>query len=443
MKKTSKLISSTIVSVLTTALLVSGCSSTKSESTPATKTGASSPSAKPVTVTLMTRESGDTPSAKFIAEAIKGFTALHPNVKIQDDSVADEASYNSKLKASIASGSTPDIFSFAGAVSLLNYAKSGTIMDITPLLEDKEWASNLLPGITSPFDLTAAGQKGIYSIPWSINYEPIYYNPALFEKAGITTPPVTWDDLLAAIGKLKAAGITPWALGGKDSWRVGHIHTSIFYKLAGVELAQKIGLRQAKWTDPAVVETFQKVLDLKNAGAFEENFEGVNYDSEKALFYTGKAAMTLDGTWRIGDIPKDLKVKAFPFPYFKEHPEFKDHGVNYLAQFVLNGKMKDDEKAMAIAFVKYLTSKNVQQSLLDKYSRLPAIKDADTSKLDDLTKSIIQSGGTIKTPGLDTFSYDPLSAIENASKDALMGTLLGKTPQEMTQQVQKIIDNAK
>ena len=45
-----------------------------------------------------------------------------------------------------------------------------------------------------------------------------WYNKALFTKAGITAPPTTWDELLADVGKLKDAGITPIALGGKDKW---------------------------------------------------------------------------------------------------------------------------------------------------------------------------------------------------------------------------------
>ena len=32
-----------------------------------------------------------------------------------------------------------------------------------------------------------------------------WYNKDLFQQAGITTPPATWDEYLAAIPKLKAA----------------------------------------------------------------------------------------------------------------------------------------------------------------------------------------------------------------------------------------------
>ncbi|MFC4776289.1 extracellular solute-binding protein [Paenibacillus sp. GCM10023252] len=395
-----------------------------------------------VTITFMSRETGDTPSAQFIKEVIAKFEEANPAIHIQDDSIGDETAYLNKLKSSIASGNPPHIFSYAGALSLLPYAKSGTIMDISPMLEDKEWADGFQPGLFDSFNLEAAGKPGIYSIPWSINYEPIFYNADLFQQAGVTKEPETWDELLDAIAKLKSAGVTPWALGGKDSWRVGHIHTSIFYKLAGVEKAKEIGQRKAKWTDPEVEATFQKLIELREAGAFQENFEGVNYDSEKQLFGSGKAAMTLDGTWRTGDLPKDMNIKSFPFPYFSDKPEYKNNGVNYLAQWVLSGKMEGAEKDAAISFIKFLTNQENQQSLLDNYARLPIIKNVDTSKLDELTKDIIEDGAKVTVPGLDTFSYDPLPAIESASKDALMGMLLGKSPKDMTKQVQDVIDNS-
>src|SRR5439155_19983311 len=50
----------------------------------------------------------------------------------------------------------------------------------------------------------------------------LWYNKALFTKAGITAAPTTWDEFFATADKLKAAGITPVALGGKDGFELDH-----------------------------------------------------------------------------------------------------------------------------------------------------------------------------------------------------------------------------
>ena len=46
-----------------------------------------------------------------------------------------------------------------------------------------------------------------YGVPWDMGMIGFWYNKALFEQAGITAPPATWDEYLAAVGKLKDAGI--------------------------------------------------------------------------------------------------------------------------------------------------------------------------------------------------------------------------------------------
>lgn len=54
------------------------------------------------------------------------FSELHPNVTFQDDSVADEAAYNNKLKTAIATGNLPNMWMQYGAASLVEYAKNGS-----------------------------------------------------------------------------------------------------------------------------------------------------------------------------------------------------------------------------------------------------------------------------------------------------------------------------
>ena len=54
-------------------------------------------------------------------------------------------------------------------------------------------------------------------MPFNLGMVGVWYNKALFEKAGIDAPPATWSEFLEDVEKLKAAGITPIAVGG-DKW---------------------------------------------------------------------------------------------------------------------------------------------------------------------------------------------------------------------------------
>ena len=46
----------------------------------------------------------------------------------------------------------------------------------------------------------------------------LFYNKALFRKAGIAAPPKTYKELLAQCAKFKAKGILPLAYGDRDGY---------------------------------------------------------------------------------------------------------------------------------------------------------------------------------------------------------------------------------
>jgi hypothetical protein len=59
-----------------------------------------------------------------------------------------------------------------------------------------------------------------YGVPWDMGMVGWWYNKDLFTQAGVTQLPTTWAEFLAAVEALKAAGITPIALGEKIPGRV-------------------------------------------------------------------------------------------------------------------------------------------------------------------------------------------------------------------------------
>ena len=61
-----------------------------------------------------------------------------------------------------------------------------------------------------------------------------FYNKDLFAKAGVDASAIkTWDDLLAAVKKLKAAGITPIVVGGADKWPLHFYWTHLAVRIGG------------------------------------------------------------------------------------------------------------------------------------------------------------------------------------------------------------------
>ena len=55
-----------------------------------------------------------------------------------------------------------------------------------------------------------------------------------------------------------------------------------------------------------------------------EDYLGLDYETEKAMFVSGQTAMSFDGSWRIAEL-KDMEdnVGVFRMPYFTDREEFK------------------------------------------------------------------------------------------------------------------------
>ena len=61
----------------------------------------------------------------------------------------------------------------------------------------------------------------ISAVPFKLGTVSFFYNKALFAKAGVDATAIkTWDDYLAAVKKIKAAGIVPIAGGGGEKWPI-------------------------------------------------------------------------------------------------------------------------------------------------------------------------------------------------------------------------------
>jgi multiple sugar transport system substrate-binding protein len=63
--------------------------------------------------------------------------------------------------------------------------------------------------------MTINGKK--WGVPYTYYQWGIYHRKDIFSKNNLT-PPRTWEELLDTCAKLKAAGITPFAIGSKAPW---------------------------------------------------------------------------------------------------------------------------------------------------------------------------------------------------------------------------------
>src|SRR5438552_13884059 len=147
---------------------------------------------------------------KIWEEVARAYEASHPGVKIEMQFLENEA-YKAKLPTILQSKDRPHIiYSWAGGV-LKAQIEAGVLKDITDQV--KGYSDTITPAALAAF--TQNGR--VYGLPIALSQDGFLYNKELIVKAIVDPAKIkTWDDLLAAVKALKAAGVTLIVVGGTD-----------------------------------------------------------------------------------------------------------------------------------------------------------------------------------------------------------------------------------
>jgi ABC-type glycerol-3-phosphate transport system substrate-binding protein len=161
------------------------------------------------------------------------------------------------LTAAVAGGSPPDVALVPDPGTLQTLAKAGKIKDLTSIL------GNLTSNFGAAWNTLASYNGKQYGV-WfkGANKNTVWYNPALFTQAGISSPPATWEDLIKDAAQLSAAGITPLSLCTDVGWPVADMWQNVYLKTAGADNYKKLTVHALKWTDATVTTAFTTMAQL-------------------------------------------------------------------------------------------------------------------------------------------------------------------------------------
>ncbi|MGW2962144.1 extracellular solute-binding protein [Streptomyces sp. NPDC001220] len=373
------------------------------------------------------------PTKGVWAALAKKFEAQNPKVKVKIVQLENDA-YKSKMTALIASGKLPDIFHTWGGGVLQQQVDAGLVKDLTD--PTKSWASGLLPVAKEPYLI---GNK-TYGIPFDIGMVGFWYNKALFKKAGISTPPTTWSAFLDAVKKLKAAGVTPLALAGKESWTGMYYWAYLAMRTAGIAALKKAD-EDKDFTGDGFVQAGQHLKDLVALEPFQKGFLGAAYSSptgQAATVGNGKAAMELMGQWAPvveADAGKGVGANLgfFPFPAV-------EGGEGTITEVFGGGgghALRADAPQAAVDFLKFFASETTDAELVKKTGVLPVVPAAE-SALTDANLKLVQTQLKAAT-GFQLYldqAYAP--AVGQQVNDSVAGLIAGsKSPGDVTQAITK------
>jgi ABC-type glycerol-3-phosphate transport system substrate-binding protein len=116
----------------------------------------------------------------------------------------------------------------------------------------------------SAWSSLASYKKKLYGV-WfkAANKNTVYYNPAVFAAAGITSTPTTWAELLADEATIANGGTyAPLSLCTDIGWPVADLFQNLFLKLNGATAYNELAAHTMKWSSPDVTNTFAELAQL-------------------------------------------------------------------------------------------------------------------------------------------------------------------------------------
>jgi raffinose/stachyose/melibiose transport system substrate-binding protein len=314
----------------------------------------------------------------WMRQLAKTYEDSHLGTKIVIQVMSGEA-YKAKLTTSLQSPDRPDLFYTWGGGVMFAQADAGLLQDISKSAKG-EWNDSL-----SPAAVAAMSYKGKqYGAPEHFSVVALWYNKALFAKAGVDPKSLaTWDGVLDATKAFKAAGITPFGMGGSDKWPVSMIWDALALRIGGEPAFMGAMNRTGPGFDgPDFLKASQELKRLADLEPFQKGFLGDTAPQAEGQFGDGKSAMQVMGNWfyniqRTQSVSQkgvpDSDLGWAPFPQVaggKGNPADVVGGVNgYLVT-----KSAPPE---AIDFLRYYTSADVQRQAAKRGFYITVAKGTD------------------------------------------------------------------
>jgi len=376
--------------------------------------------------------------AAFWQQVADDYMVANPNVTIEITILENEA-FKSRLVTVMQAGDPPDLFQSWGGGVLWQFADANLVRDISPELEG-EWKDSF----SAQAALELYGNDGeYYGVPWNWGAVGFFYNKALFTQAGLDpeTPPATWEELLLAIDALKAADITPIALGEQDKWPGHFWWVYLALRLGGGDAFLDAYNRDGSFADAPFVEAGEYLAQLVAAEPFQEGFMANGYGQQAGIMGDGLAAMELMGQWapgaqagnsQNGGIGDDLGW--FPFPVIEGGAGNADDVLGGGDGFSVGVNAPDE----AVAFLQYITSLEVQTAAAGLWI-VPTVDGAEVAlEGNEIMQTIIAARNNAPYSQLYYDQFLP-PAVGGAVNDNVQALFAGAaTPEEVAAAIEDV-----
>jgi len=316
----------------------------------------------------------------------------NPGVNVINATVTGGSGVNARavLKTRMLGGEPPDSFQVhAGQELIGTWVKADRMEDLTPLFEEQGWMKVFPEGLIK----LIGTDKGIWSVPVNIHRSNVmWYVPANLAKWGVEAPK-SWDDFFAIAPKLKAAGVTPLALG--QNWTANHLWESVALASMGADNWDALWSGKLKFDSPEAVKAWTmmgKVLEFTNADA-----SSLSWQQATDMVIDGRAAFNIMGDWAAGYMVTTKKMTPGKDFGYMASPGTTGEFMFLADSFGLPKGAPDRDNA--VAWLKVLGSKEGSDAFNPIKGSISARTDSDLSKYNAYLQSAAADFGKDRVVG--------------------------------------------
>jgi multiple sugar transport system substrate-binding protein len=295
---------------------------------------------------------------------VSSWNSAHPNEKIKAQEVPAGKSTEEVIGAAITAGTTPCLVFNNLPAATGQWEKQGGLVDLSKFSDGNSYIEGRSGAAADQYK---SPNGDYFQMPWKQNPVMIFYNKAIFQKAGIdpNNPDLsTYDKFLAAAQKIKSSGAAPYAIYPAPTSEFFQPNFD-FLPLLAAQTGGKTFIENGKSTltsqDSLDVANFWKTI-YSDGLAGKEQYQG-------DAFADGKSAMAIVGPWAIAYYGDKVQWGSVPVPT----KDGKAADQTYTFPDAKNIGMYTSCKNQGTAWdvIKFATSKDQDGKLLDVSGQMP------------------------------------------------------------------------
>lgn len=215
------------------------------------------------------------------------------------------------LRARVTAGNAPTAVQGLG-FDIIDWANQGSLANLNEVAAAEGW-DDVVPAALQQFAKVdgawVSAPVNVHSTNW------VWANKAVLDANGIAMPE-TWEDFVAAMETLSAAGITPIAHGGQ-AWQEATVFDAVAMSVLGPDgyKAAFIDLDPAVLGGGGMRDAFDRMAVIR--ANVDDNFSGRDWNLATAMVINGEAGFQMMGDWAKGEFLNAGKVPGEDFLCFR------------------------------------------------------------------------------------------------------------------------------